>query len=338
MPTRRASSLFALLPLFAPLTAALLAALLTGACSGSPAQPDAGSPADARSDCRAPGGVDPCRARCHDFVIDRLIVPETPQQAQSLGVDHNHDGIPDNALGYAFSALASFNIRVQPHFDRALREGLLLLALRIDAHALTQARYARVQLFSAEAPDCCAGAFEGPARARCARRPAFQCDDAPQPLRVRAQSRVRFAPQPIADSTLQLGPVCWGQIEAPDVLLEPLVLKSLRLRARYDGTNLVEGVLNGVITHDSIEKSLPVLVAALMQHELDGARPGSQKWQNLRKEFDPDHDGVVTTAEVSNNGSFQRFTAGDVDIDNDGRPELSFGFGFHARPAVIVDP
>ena len=336
MPTRRASSPFALLTPFAPLTAALLAALLAGACSGSPAQPDASSPADARSDCRAPNGVDPCRARCHDFVIDRLIVPETLEQAESLGVDLNHYGQNDNALGYALSGLEILSIRVQPHFDRALREGLLSLALRIDAHALTQARYARVQLFSAEAPDCCAGALDGPARARCARRPAFQCDDAPQPLRVRAQSRVRFAPQPIADSTLQPGPVCWGQIEAPGVLLEPLVFKSLRLRARYDGTNLVEGVLNGVITRDSIEKSLLVLVAALMQYELDNALPGSQKWQNLRKEFDPDHDGVVTTAEVDNNEFFRGFL-GDV-MDNDGRLELSFGFGFHARPAVIVDP
>ena len=333
MPTRRASSLFALLTPFALLSVALLAA----ACSGSP-RPDAGSPADARIDCRAPGGLDPCLARCHDFVIDRLIVPDTPQQAQELGIDHNHDGINDNALGAILSALASVFIGVQPHFDRALREGLLSLALRIDAHALTQARYARVQLFSAEAPDCCAGALDGPARARCALRPAFQCDDAPQPLRVKAQTRVRFAPQPIADSTLQVGPVSCGQIEAPGFFAAPLALKNLRLRARYDGTNLVEGVLNGVIASESVDNTLAPLIAALMQYELDNARPGSQKWENLRALFDPDHDGVITPTAVKETELFQEFLRGDTDIDNDGRPELSFGFGFRARPALIVDP
>jgi hypothetical protein len=53
--------------------------------------------------------------------------------------------------------------------------------------------------------------------------------------------------------------------------------------------------------------------------------------------FDTDGDKTISTAEIQNNATLKMLLAGDVDVDGDGKKELSLGVGFTAVDAKIKD-
>lgn len=144
----------------------------------------------------------------------------------------------------------------------------------------------------------------------------------------------------------------FGAISAGQLQLKPGALK-LKLSLSSGGTavlNLKGAVVKGAITSGGITSG--VLAGGVPAAELGSVvLPQLAKILNnliatvdaatkaaILAAFDTNKDGSVSAAELAGNALLSPFLAGDVDVDSDGKKEVSLGIGFSAVGATIQAP
>jgi len=71
------------------------------------------------------------------YIVDKITVPATMQQAKDLGLDISGDGVVDNKLGAGIAFLASQGFPVQATVDLAIDRGQALLLGDVQAESLS---------------------------------------------------------------------------------------------------------------------------------------------------------------------------------------------------------
>lgn len=293
---------------------------------GNTPTPDQGAP---------PTGLT-CEGDCTDYVFNRLLLPTTTIEAADYAVDFDNDGTPDNALGNIISMLGmvSTTMDVQPTVDESVWQGSALVLLRLKAADMTNQTDAVGQAWLAASTECCTDLTTPETCKAQADTSCFKGDYSFTPDSS-SPSDALFGGG-ITGGALNLGPGTL-QIKLPIAGDTPLNLnlKAVQLKATVTADGLTEGVLAGVIDKNDLDNGvIPSLVDLLNGMLITGSPDAIATIKEL---FDADGDNTITEEELKTNDLIEAFLAGDVDVDNDGVPELSLGIGFSAVKAVIAD-
>src|SRR5690348_8073662 len=87
------------------------------------------------------------------YVVDRLMVPTTNQQAQMYALDLDGNGTVDNQLGSDLATLQSMGADVQGSVDTAVNDGDILMLVDIQTTAFDNATGAGFSLYAGENPN-----------------------------------------------------------------------------------------------------------------------------------------------------------------------------------------
>src|SRR5688500_11449055 len=98
----------------------------------------------------------------YHYVIDRVLVPTSNQQARDYGLDINGDSTIDNQLGMVFATLAQMGGMIQVGFSRSIDQGNSITLVDVAADSLTATATATLALFDGTnaMPQACNGAAD----------------------------------------------------------------------------------------------------------------------------------------------------------------------------------
>lgn len=112
-------------------------------------------------------------------------------------------------------------------------------------------------------------------------------------------------------------------------------LKGVTVRGTFKGSTLTGGIISGGIASTSATSVLLPAMAATLDSIYKAASTGWQTKKVLKTLFDTDGDGTITAGEVGKNALVSKALAGDLDVDNDGKKEVTMGLGFTATKVTI---
>jgi hypothetical protein len=284
-----------------------------------------------------------CEGDCTDMVMSRIIMPDAATATQ-YGWDFNDDGTPDNALGSIVGVVQGVcgYSGTQP-VDQLLAEFpvtsgqvLNLLRLKATAHSLANTGPAQVQVWIGETRDCCPQAT------------VYACPNV-------AETTCFSGSSPHSkDLTVPGSPPMGGTVDQGKLLLGPgqvrlrfpvpcstsrhvdLTLQHARIVGQWTDGAITKGMVAGVISLADSRCTLLPLFAEGLTDSLESSFLPQYDKDVIRTLFDFDRDDVIEADELACNSIFQTFMSGDVDVDQDGEYEISFGVGFEAVGAVIV--
>lgn len=312
-----------------------------GACSdkGS-AKPDAAvdaaidAPPDALLDAPDP------RPDQHRFVIDKIHVPTTNNQARMYGLDLDNDQAIDNQLGMVMGTLAGMGFPIQMQTDAQVDTGMsITLAEMVDTDAV--AATATVTLFSGTnpMPSACAGAADTICRHHLAGTATFDV----------AATSAHDAP--LAGATVggvyTAGP---GHLHvrglvplggATDILLIGARVKLTGVTATGWGESVIAGAVSQTELDTKVFPAMQVGIMAQVTHDCTaltsppgcGCASGSTGKTEINL-FDTNHDCAVSIDEIKNNSLIQSLFAPDVMVE--GQMALSYGIGVTAKHAAFT--
>lgn len=273
---------------------------------------------------------------CKDYVFSRILLPTTPQEAQAYGVDFNGDSVEDNALGAIISALASVStdFAIQPTIDETVYSGATILLLQVQASDLTNQASVAAQAFIGKKMNCCPGNETDPVACKAASLAGcfsgtgiFEKDPAGPTDAILAGK--------IASGNLTLGPATVRiQIPLSATGTIDVNLQQAQIKGKINADGIMSGVLAGVVEKTELDNNIIPAVATLLQDALANPAVSEAAKKQMRDLFDTNSDGSITKEEVAGNELIKTFLAGDVDVNNDGKPELSLGIGFEAVKAT----
>jgi hypothetical protein len=293
--------------------------------------PDA-PPVDALPDLPGP---DLPPATYRNYVLDRMVLPP-PGEAATYGHDYNNDGTNDNYFGAILDAihLVAPSIGLQDAMDRNFHLGQVVLLQRVGATPnWSNALVATLQAYTGKPELCCGSPMSCGADAA-----AASCYSGSHTFAVAQDSPMDAVLSGfIGSGRLQVGP---GDVQA----LLPLgsfsakvTLKQAYITGMVDYDRISNGKLMGVISKADIDQQVIPAVAALIDKEMNDSTTLLSTRQNLKTLFDTGPvDGKVTAKELANNPVIKTFLAGDVDVNSDGKKELSVGVGFTAVRCQIA--
>lgn len=280
-----------------------------------------------------------CNNDCKSFVISEIKVPKDATQAKDFGVDFDNNGTVDNALGSILSALAgvSKGLDIQATLSQTVNEGGTIVLFKIQATDFSNDPNAAAQAWLGEDKKCCPNA--GKDATKCATEAKTTCWSGSAEFTIASSSpkdatfpgsisggKIKFGP---AELSLELPLTSAGAIS--------LSLKQAQFTGTLstDGKTITDGKLSGAITKSDLDNNVIPAVAKLLDSTIKGTTVSDDTKKQIKNLFDKNSDGTITKEEVAGNDLIKTFLAGDVDIDGDGKSELSLGIGFKAVGAVI---
>ena len=268
-----------------------------------------------------------------DMILSKYKVPTTDTEAKGFAYDIDNDGAVDNALGTILVALkaAAPSLDLQKEMDQNVQNGNVIMLMRLTADDLTTSSAAKLQTWTGKEKLCCSAK---PCSEADAKQLCFSGTSEHEPeLNSPANAVLDGA---IAGATGTFGP---GTVEVQ----LPIGLWTARvklLKAKVTGTvsasGMVDGKLAGAIGQTDLKNQVIPAVAKVLDGEMKDPTTSQANKDALKKAFDANQDGTITSAEVEANAAVQAVLGGDVDADGDGKKEeLSAAVGFTAVGATV---
>jgi hypothetical protein len=232
-------------------------------------------------------------------------------------------------------------LTLQDTIDESIYRGTVLTLARISATDYTNDPSAKLQAWFGESTLCCAGAADaGTFNITTCKTQATQTSGC-------FGGGYTFKPDPtgtaqyLLSGKITAGALSFGAASFPVQI--PLgaggtmafVLKGARVFGDLSGGKITKGVLVGGISQTDLDTIVLPTVAALMTSTYQTTTDMTTK--AILKGFDTDGNGTITAAELKTNALIGTFLSPDVDVDSDGKKELSLGMGFTAVGASIDD-
>ena len=138
------------------MTRTYLAILLIAACGGSSGSKTtdggSGSGSDAGQAIDAAIDAPPSQGNHAHYVVDRVMVPTTNNQAMMYGLDLDNNGSVDNLIGQDLATIAGMGANVQGGVDTAVNTGQILMLADIQTTAFDNASDAGFTLYAGTNP------------------------------------------------------------------------------------------------------------------------------------------------------------------------------------------
>lgn len=266
-----------------------------------------------------------------EYVADDLLLPNTPAEAQLYGYDYDNNGVVDNALGAIISALAaSFTgVSFADQVSLAVAQGSTLPLLRVHATSFVNHTGTTADLYWATPVSCCSSAF----LATCRTQAASTCFSGsatftPATTATTLSGSIAGSVGTLTASSLPMRLVLGGTTVE-------VVLSSARISGRFVGNTIVDGKITGGLSQTEISTKLVPALATMLDTIAKDPLTTATTRQQILLLFDANKDNAISASELASNALIQTFFAGDVDVDNDGKLDLSVGLGFTAVGCVI---
>jgi hypothetical protein len=264
----------------------------------------------------------------YGYVVNKIYVPTSNDQARTYGIDMTGDGHPDNQLGMVFAAFASQGVDAQGAVDALVSSGQQVTLLSVRTTSLSNAKGVRVRLFKGKpkaSPD-----LDGGGR--------FAVDKtAPHAdLKAKIVKRV-LVPRP-GDVPFAVPGFLPGMTSVDLQLVKAVVI------AKCTKKRCKAGKIVGAVMESDIEaRVIPAIgdaARAVIARDCTGTTEDTcvdgSDGKSMMNLFDTDDDGTVTNQEVEEAPLIQSLLAPDLDLDKNGKPDaLSVGMGFTAVNARV---
>ena len=302
--------------------------------------PDAGAP-DVGPDFYGAGDMGPftCNKDCFDYVVDRVLLPMTSTTAQQYSLEFK--GKKYNALGNILALLANQapGLDMQSGMDNAVCAGKTIDLLRVKAASLTSGSALGHSWVGADAKCCALSSCLDPySTTKCLASATAKCFAGTGTFKPDPKyPKVMLLFGTIANKQVSLGPgklivrVTLSSLGSMD-----LALVGATIHGTIDSAGITSGVLAGGIPETVLNNSVIPNIAQILDGLLKDPLIDSSTKTMIKTLFDSNSDGSISTAEVMNNALIKTFLAGDVDLDGDGKMELSVGLGFTAVKGTIT--
>jgi len=288
-----------------------------------------------------PDGVD------NTYVIDSVVVPADQNQAASIALDLNDDGIPDNKVGFLLATLANLaDLDIQTAVSDQVQQGGIILLANLKATDLIDATGAGFYVYLGD----------NPSPAPCVDENDLVCG-----LHLQGDGTFDVSADSPTNAVV-VGETTGGQFSGGpgEVTLElslsalaaPLriTLVSARAEVTVSEDGLTDGLLGGAITTDDVNNDLIPAVADVVASllEADGCDPKAVPCcpedsgaAQILSFLDTDDDCVVGAQELIENPLIAS-TLGDPDLDLEGDDQvndaISLGVGFSAVTGAFTPP
>ncbi|MCA9671746.1 MAG: hypothetical protein KC503_39375 [Myxococcales bacterium] len=271
-----------------------------------------------------------------DHVMFDLRLPKDAAEASSFGFDFDNDGKIDNALGTLVSTLQAFTPQRSLVDDLRLSvlSGSTILLMRVYAadfknHVGTVGRY-----YLGSDRVCCT---DQSSLAACRPQAMTTCFDGKTSFDVDSTQPATDLKGSISGGQLTLGakvlPI-FVKISGSQPVQVPLSGAIVKGTLHDDGS-LSNGSIAGGLSQATIDGVLIPELAKLITDEINDPNTSQSTRDQLINLFDANKDNTVSAAEVKGNSLVSQLLKGDVDVDGDGKLDLTLGVGFEAVGAVI---
>ena len=281
------------------------------------------------------GGKLACNGDCHDYVLDRILLPTSSAQAKTYGLKKG--GQSYNAFGELMVLIGSnvSSLNLQQDVDLSVYAGKTLMLVRLKATSITAAATARGQTWLGDTMQCCTNTSSV---STCKSQAMSKCFSGSTSLAVaNASPKDMTFSGAISGGKLTLGPAkLILPLEINGLGKLNLSLIGVTLTATTSASGLTSGVLSGAVPNSEMNSKLIPGVAALVDKEYKDAATAQKTKDLLKSLLDTNKDGTITAAELKANVLLSNLLAGDVDADGDGNKDFSLGLGFNAVGCVIV--
>lgn len=267
-----------------------------------------------------------------EYVADDLLLPKSPTEAQLYGYDYDNNGVIDNALGAIISALAaSFSgVSFSDQVSLAVAQGSTLPLMRVHATSFVNHTGTTADFSWATPVSCCTSLLLASCRAQAASTCfSGSASFTPVGAATTVNGSITASVGTFTASSLPLRLVFGG---AP----LNVVLSSARISGRFVGNTIVDGKITGGLSQTEINSKLVPALATMLDTIVKDPTTTAATRQQIILLFDSNSDGSISTSELATNALIQTFFAGDVDVDNDGKLDLSVGLGFTAVGCLIL--
>jgi hypothetical protein len=279
-----------------------------------------------------------CNGDCKDLVMDTMTFPDSTTAA-TIGVDYSGSGTVDNALGSILGALGGLapSMNLQESIDDAVNQGTTLMLLRMQASSFATAATAASQAWVGQKMSCCTSSDS----AKCKTEAQAGCFGGSHTFYA---DNTASDPKAIFGGSITGGKFKFGSRTSTMSLNLPVTGAALQLNLKgvylmgdinAAGTKITNGILAGVVTKDDLDNELMPAIAKLLNDLLNDPTAQKTTKDTITTLFDTNTDGTIDEAEVKENALIKTFLAGDVDIDGDGKQEMSLGISFTGTSATI---
>ena len=265
-------------------------------------------------------------------MIKTFVLPNTNNKAKELAYDIDGDSKVDNAFGAILTAIhdAATGVDMEAEINQNVLNGNDVGLLRITAKDYSNDDKATIQGWTGKRETCCA---------------AKPCKDDTANKCFTGSFKFTVDPNSPKNATLD-GAIKSGSFEFTGKIEMELpigenrakvTLMAAKFTGKLGGSGITDGKIMGAVSKNDIETSLIPAVAKTLNHEMNDATTKQSTKDALKKEFDTNNDGTISTQEVSGNAKVQGVLSGAyIDADKDGKKEeLSLGMGFTAVGAAL---
>ena len=323
--------------------------VLAPGCGGRPLDPgssDGGLSSDGKQwrldvggfvDARPvkPGPLLPGCVGCRDYVFSQILVPATSSDAIKYALERK--GKKYNALGNILALLSSQSstLSVPASVANSVNKGKALILMRLQADSLVNDPTVKAQLWLGAETKCCKSPNDP---YQCGKEAAVNCFSGKGSFKVASSSpKDMFFSGAISNGQLTLGPGRMTLRMSMAKKSSDLPLKHARLRGSMSADMISSGVLNGAISMADLQKIVIPQIAAMLSETFNSPGIDWETKKMLSQLFDMNKDGKISVHEVADNPLIKTFLAGDVDVEPDGKTDLSLGIGYNAIGARIVN-
>lgn len=293
---------------------------------------DSGGSGDSAGVSGDSGGALSCSGDCKDYVLDRVLIPAS---AGACGV--KLAGTTHNTFFQIVSIVDTYLSagQLQQDLDEALYQGDVVALLRLRAKDWQNDAAVRGQAWAGKSASCCSSSDFSTCRSQ-ALQNCFNGQSAfwPHP---QSPNNMLFSGS-LGAGTLNLGPGSFSlQFAVKGFGSVTLDLKHVTLTGSLSGARIQNGCLAGAVPQSEIEKKLLPELAKLADAEYKDPSTSASTKNLLKSLLDSNGDGSITAAELKQNSLVQPLIGGDVDVDGDGKKELSLGLGYTAVTCQIMN-
>jgi hypothetical protein len=276
-----------------------------------------------------------CNNDCKDFVVSRLMLPDATTAA-TIGVDYDNDGKVDNVLGAILGSLSSLagSLELQSSIDESVYSGDALLLMRVQAASFTSATKAVAEVWRGASQTCCSEPknltlCQSEASNGCFNGSHTFSPHATDPYTALFGGTINGGQMMVGPSDMTL------TLNLSDVGNMVLHLKAVYVKGSLKADRIDQGAIAGAISKTELDNTVIPALAQTLTAEVNDPNTSPSTRDTILTLFDANGDKTIDASELSNNGLIKMLLAGDVDVDNDGAPELSLGLGFEAVSATI---
>jgi len=268
-----------------------------------------------------------CQASWEGFVFDRILVPATKAEATKYAL--SFQGKKYNLLGNTLALFASQmpGVKIQLAVDEGICSGRAL-------HLLCLSSAKSMALMWPGTAACCAAAKCTGAGGACSAAAKGNCFSGTLKA-ARGSSRWGGGFRgPYHNGKFSMNPSMSGiYISLSNkAAIKPLALKlkMASISGTVTGGKITDGVLTGALDRSEVNDELIPAIAEIINDVYNDPATDQKTKDMLKALFDTNKDGKITAQELRAGNTVLPVDPGDVDVDNDGKKEMSLGVGFTA--------